>query len=125
MLELTVLGSVLRGISVLYWLLAISALGVVLWKPKGRLRLVAGFAVIALFGWLPAKQTYEAHKRETYAREAWAYFKKLCDEKAGEKIYRTVSGVKSVLVSKPLPAATEEDLFNQFWYGDPYSDATP
>ena len=41
MLELTVLGSVLRGISVLYWLLAISALGVVLWKLKGRLRPVS------------------------------------------------------------------------------------
>jgi hypothetical protein len=63
-------------------------------------------------------------KSDAYAQEAWAYFKKLCDEKSGEKIYKTFVGVKSVLVVKPLPAATEKDLFDQYWYGDPYSNAS-
>jgi hypothetical protein len=49
----------------------------------------------------------------------------VCDERAGEKIYKTYTGVKSVLVVKPLPPASEKDLFDQYWYGDPYSDATP
>jgi len=125
MLELTVLGSVLRGIGMLYWVLAITALALVLWKLKGRWRVLSALAVVALFGWMPAKHAYEAQKRQNYSREAWAYFKKLCDEKAGEKIYKTYTGVKSVLVLKPLPPATEQDLFDQFWYGDPYSNATP
>jgi hypothetical protein len=122
MVDLTVLGSVLQAIGVLYWLLAFGALGLVLWKVKGRRgRVLSVLAVVVLFGWMPAKQAYEAQKRQNYSREAWAYFKKLCDEKAGEKIYKTYTGVKSVLVVKPLPPAKDMDHFDQFWYGDPYS----
>jgi hypothetical protein len=33
--------------------------------------------------------------------------------------------VKSVVVLKPLPPATEKDLYDQYWYGDPYTNATP
>ena len=64
-------------------------------------------------------------KGEAYAQEAWAYFKKMCDANSGEKVYRTYNGVKSVFVSKPLSPATQKDLWNQYWYGDPYSNATP
>lgn len=126
MLELTGIASVLRGISILYWLLAFGAVGLALWKgkTKGHKALWAGVA-IAIFGFLPAKGIFEQSQRDAYAREAWAYFKKLCDAKSGEKIYKTYTGVKSVLVVKPLPPATEKDLYDQFWYGDPYSNATP
>ena len=58
---------------------------------------------------------------EAYVKAAWAYFKNKCDTEAGEKIYKTFTGVKSVLVVKPLPPATDKDHFDQFWYGDPYS----
>jgi hypothetical protein len=119
MVELTVLGDVLRAISVLYWLLALGVLALVLWKMKGRrAKSVSALAVVAVFGWLPANQAYEAQQRLNYSREAWAYFKKLCDERAGEKIYKTYTGVKSVLVVKPLPPASDKDHFDQFWYGD-------
>ena len=122
MLEFTGMASVLRGIGILYWLLAFGALALVLWKVKGRWRkTMSVLAVIALFGFLPANQLIEFQKRQAYAREAWAYFKKLCDEKSGERIYKTYSGVKSVLVLKPLPPASDKDHFDQFWYGDPYS----
>ncbi len=122
MADLTVLGDVLRAISVLYWLLALGVLALVVWKVKARrAKSLSVLAVIVLFGWLPAKQAYEAQKRLNYSREAWAYFKKLCDQKSGERIYKTYTGVKSVLVIKPLPPAKEEDHFDQFWYGDPYS----
>ena len=60
-------------------------------------------------------------KSGAYAQEAWAYFKKMCDEKSGEKIYQSLRGVKNVVVTKPLPPATEKDLFDQYWFGDPYS----
>lgn len=122
MLELTGMGSVLRGIGVLYWLLAIGAVALAIWKGKGRWGKMLWAAVaIAVFGFLPAKEMIAQAKRDAYARDAWAYFKKLCDEKSGEKIYKTYTGVKSVLVVKPLPPATDKDHYDQFWYGDPYS----
>jgi len=61
---------------------------------------------------------------EAYVKAAWAYFKHKCDTEAGEKIYKTYTGVKSVLVVKPLPPATDKDNYDQFWYGDPYSGST-
>ncbi len=126
MLELTGIASMLRGISILYWVIAAGALIAVLWwvKPWWG-KLIGALVVIAIFGFLPAKGWIEAQKRDAYSREAWAYFKKLCAEKSGQKIYKTFTGVKSVLVVKPLPPATEKDLYDQFWYGDPYSDTVP
>ena len=126
MLELTGIGSVLRGLGVLYWLLAIGAVALAIWKGKNkRAKTVWAVVAVAVFGFLSVKGFIEQAQRDAYAREAWAYFKKLCDEKSGEKIYKTFTGVKGVLVVKPLPPATEKDLYDQFWYGDPYSDATP
>jgi len=126
MLELSGMGSVLRGIGILYWLLAIGVVGLAVWKGRNWQRKALWAAIaVAVFGFLPAKAVIEQYQRNVYAREAWAYFKKLCDEKSGEKIYKTFTGVKSVLVVKPLPPATEKDLYDQFWYGDPYSNATP
>ena len=122
MLELTGVGSLLRGISVVYWLLATSALALAIWKgPRWWGKSLGAIAVLLLFGFFPVKGWLEAQKRNAYAQEAWAYFKKLCDEKSGEKIYKTFTGVKSVLVVKPLPPATDRDHFDQYWYGDPYS----
>lgn len=122
MLELTGIAGILRGLPYLYWLLAIASVVLVTWQVKRWEYKVFGIAVvIALFGYFPFQSWQEAQKREAYAREAWAYFKKLCDEKSGEKIYKTYTDVKSVLVVKPLPPATDNDHFDQFWYGDPYS----
>ncbi len=92
MLELTGIASVLRGISFLYWMLAIGAIALALWKGKTAQAkaLWAGIA-IAVFGFLPAKGIIEQAQRDAYAREAWAYFKKKCDTEAGEKIYKTVN----------------------------------
>jgi hypothetical protein len=81
--------------------------------------------VCALLSACAATPAPNARPDEAYVNSAWAYFKNKCDTEAGEKIYKTFSGVKSVLIVKPLPPATEKDLFDQFWMGDPYSDATP
>lgn len=61
---------------------------------------------------------------EAYVKAARAYFKHKCETLAGEKIYKSLAGVKSVQVVNPLPLATERDLYDQFWYGDPYSSAS-
>lgn len=126
MLEFTGFATVQRALGYLYWLAAIGLLLLAIWKGQDKRRkIIWASVVVAVFGFVPAKLMIEQYRRDAYAKEAWAYFKKLCDEKSGEKIYKTYSGVKSVLVIKPLPPATEEDLYDQYWYGDPYSNATP
>ena len=124
MLELTGVASLLRGVPVVYWLLALGALALAIRLPKKRLwKGIAGALVLVLLGYLPVTNFLEAKRREDFAKEAWTRFRQLCETKSGEKIYKTFSGVKSVLVIKPLPPATEKDLYDQFWYGDPYSDS--
>ncbi len=126
MLELTGIASVLRGIGFLYWLFAIGLLALALWKGKGwRGKTLWALPVVCVFGYLPVTQSIEQSKRNAFSREAWAYWKSKCDTLSGEKIYKTFTGVKSVLVVKPLPPATEWDLRNQYWYGDPYSNGSP
>ena len=111
-----------QALSYLYWVLAICALVFVLYKAKDQRGKTIGIAiVVAVFGFLPGTALLEQYQREAHAKEAWAYFRKLCDEKSGEKIYKTFTGVKSVVVLKPLPPATDADHFDQFWFGDPYS----
>lgn len=125
MLELTGLGSLVRGVGLLYWLLAIGCIFLALKLAKGgRLKVLCVAGVVLAFGYLPVTSWIEQSRREAFAREAWAYFKKKCETEAGEKIYKTFTGVKSVLVVKPLPPATEKDLFDQYWMGDPYSNTS-
>ena len=115
----------LGAVRFLYWLLALGLLVFVLYKAKSRRsKIIGAVAVVALFGWLPGRQLVEDYQRNAFAKGAWTYFKKLCDEKSGERIYKTFTGVTSVVVLKPLPPATEKDLYDQYWYGDPYSHAT-
>ena len=87
-------------------------------------RLARAVALCAACSLLPAcaaTPTTNARPDEAYVKAAWAYFKNKCATEAGEKIYKTFTGVKSVLIVKPLPSATDKDHFDQFWYGDPYS----
>ena len=123
-LELAVLRSVLQSVGALYWLLAAGAVLLALTKGR-RARSRAAWAAfaVAVFAVWPGTLYVEQYHRAVYERAAWAYFKKKCETEAGEKIYKTFTGVKSVLVIKPLPPATEKDNFDQFWYGDPYSSS--
>ena len=120
--DLFSVGAVLRSLSYLYWVLAIGALAVAIHQGRDkRTKIIGAMIVVAVFGLLPGKALLERHQRDAYAKEAWAYFKKMCDERAGEKIYKTFTGVKSVVVIKPLPPATDVEHFDQYWLGDPYS----
>ena len=111
--------AVLRGVGLLYRRISSRPLG-------AYIRAIKTMLIVTACGLLPAcaatPTTPTAGKPDdAYVKEAWAYFKNKCDTEAGEKIYKTFTGVKSVLVVKPLPPATEKDLYDQFWYGDPYS----
>lgn len=126
MLEHSWLGDALRAggmlIFLMYWG---AALGLVyfVWNWFKKPMIAPGLLVIALaFGYLPFTIYQERKAREEYVTAAWAHFHKLCKEKAGVKVYKTVKGVESVLLTKPRPAvsADERELFDQFWRGDPY-----
>jgi len=83
---------------------------VINWKDISTLTLFLGrIVVVAACGLLPACAVTAQAPDETYAKEAWAYFKKKCETEAGEKIFNTYTGVKNVLVVKSLPPATEKD----------------
>ena len=85
MLELNGVASILHGISILYWIVAVVALiSVLWWVRRWWAKLIGALVVIGLFGFLPAKGLIDAKEREAYTREAWAYFKKLCAEKSGQ-----------------------------------------
>jgi 4-amino-4-deoxy-L-arabinose transferase-like glycosyltransferase len=93
MLEFTGIGTALRALGFLYWLLALALLVLAIRKGKDKRRkIVWASVVVAVFGFLPAKLMIEQYQRNAFAKEAWAYFKKLCDEKSGEKIYKTFTG---------------------------------
>ena len=63
MLEFTGIGSVLRGIGVLYWLIAIGALALAIWKGKNwRHKTLWAAVAVAAFGFLPAKEIVEQAK---------------------------------------------------------------
>ena len=60
MLELTGMGSVLRGIGILYWLLATGAVALAIWKGKGRrYKTVWALIAVVVFAALPAKRMIE------------------------------------------------------------------
>lgn len=67
------------------------------------------------------KQEFKTREEFAKYREAaWAHFQKRCKEKAGETISRTVDNVRGLLLLKPRRQATEAELRDQFWRGDPY-----
>lgn len=121
-MELTIVGDVMRGLGVIYLLAGLGALALALLKPKEtKAKILWTSTVLILFGILPVMNIWERWQADAFAKEAWAYYRKMCAERAGEKIFKTFTGVKSVVVTKPLPPATEKDLYDQYWYGDPYS----
>lgn len=122
MLTLTGLAPLFDLVGWVYW--GVGALAVWLaWRKiahrRWRVAVVAGLAIV--FSILPALDWWDTRERKAYARAARAHYEKLCAEKSGIKIYRKVSGVRSLVVLKPLPQSTDADNFNQHWYGDPYS----
>jgi len=121
--DMSIVVDVFLDLGILYQLAAVVALAFALLKPsgsKGKILWVS--VVLILFSILPAVNTWERWQADAFAKEAWAYYRKLCAERSGEKIYKTFTGVRSVIVTKPVPPATEEDSYNQFWLGDPYSE---
>ena len=107
-------------VSALYWGVAVLALGAILWKvrPTGR-KVIWACAVVVAFGILPGTAYFEASRRAEFRKVASARYQQLCNEKAGEKIYKVVDNVEGVYLMRPRKVAGKE-LYDQFWMGDPY-----
>ena len=119
-LDLTPFGSVLTGIGVIYWLLALGALIVAIKVPKSRWRkLVAALVVLCLFGYLPASGIVSSYLAQRTLTEANAHFEMLC-KNAGERIVRTVENVEGVVWMKWRDKLDVSDDYDQFKLSDPY-----
>ena len=104
-----------------YCALAALCLYFALKRPKTAKQRVGYTAiVVAVFGFLPGKVAFENWQDAQYRKTAFARFEKLCNEKAGEKIHKVIGNVEAVFLEKPRSRASEVELRDQFWLGDPY-----
>ena len=121
-LDLTPFGSVLQGLGIFYWLLAIAASGVALWWPKQRwLKLLCAVVVLAAFVYPVAihadKRLQQQDEAKARLDRAMAQFEMRC-KGAGEKINRTIEGVDGIVWMKWRPKEVNDG--DQFKLNDPY-----
>lgn len=117
MIELTAWSDELRGVGIVYWLLALGALAWALNKPKsGKNKAIAAAVVLVVFGALPFTGWLGGRK----LKQAYQVQKALFDERcknAGVKIYKTVENVEGVLLLKVRPELTEAAKSDPLWPG--------
>lgn len=121
-LDLTPFGSLLTGIGILYWVVALGGAGLALWLPKRWwVKLPAAALVLTAFIYPVAKHVEGKRQQheETEARldKAMALFQERC-KTAGETITRTVENVEGVVWMKWRESSL--NLSDQFKLDDPY-----
>lgn len=123
--ELEILGT-------LFWLAYVTVAGALIYtavrKPDSlRGKVTAAVVVVLAFSVLPGINAKEAIERKLaqaesakYREAAWEHFRRHCNENARETIVRVVENVKAIFLIRPRREATETELGDQFWMGDPY-----
>jgi len=127
LIELTGFDSLLSIFGLLYWAIAIVALGLALFRPKTRkTRMIATACVVLVFGILPVSglirhigSTQQAEAKAAHVAKGIERFKAYCQQKAGIKIHRTVEGVEGIYLMK---VRTTGNFNNQYAMTDPYGD---
>ena len=76
--------------------------------------------VVAAFGYLPVSGYLEYREKRAYSKAAWERFNKYCAANSGEKIFKQVSGAKSILIMRPRTEDVIDHAADQNWRGDPY-----
>jgi len=122
-----------------YWLtvaLCVAAAGVAFRLAIFRPRAVLGkastvLAVLAALAFLSGIQASEVAQSgraqaqsDKYRQAAWAHFHKRCNENARERVNRVVENVEAIFLLRPRQKASERQLGDQFWMGDPYGYST-
>lgn len=121
-IDLTPFGGLLRGVGLLYWVLALSAAGLALWWPKRWVvKLPLAGLVLAGFSYPAAVRIEEKRAAGDAARarleESMALFAERC-KTSGEKIGRTIENVEGVVWMKWREPGFNRD--DQFKLDDPY-----
>jgi hypothetical protein len=121
-IDLTPFGAVLKGIGIIYWLFVLAALGLALWKIKGRIPKLLACTVIVIVTVLPVALhviTDQQQQNEAKARldKATAQFEMRC-KSAGEKINRSVENVDGIVWMKWRDTKTNDS--DQYGLDDPY-----
>lgn len=109
-------------ISAGYVLLFVLVAGVAaLLVPRWQWKVVAVLAVALAFAVPLVQDHMKEQERLERNRMIAERFMKLCKEKAGEKIVRTVEGVDGFLIMRPRkPTINLQEYLDQYWMGDPY-----
>ena len=121
-LDLTPFGAVFSAIGVLYWLLAAGALWLAIrYVPTRWLKVLAGLAVVGLFGYFPITHHLQQRKAieaaSTRLAKAEAMFAERC-KKSGVFIHRTAENVEGVFLMKIRPK--DINFGAQYKLDDPY-----
>lgn len=114
-LDLTPFGVVLRGIGLMYWLLAAGALFAAIRLPsKRRSKSLWSVLAVAVFGYPVVSSAWHEYQARSRLKAATAHFEMRC-KSAGERIYRTVENVDGILLLNVRPQRTAADLKNPNW----------
>jgi hypothetical protein len=107
-----------------YGLIFLCVLAAVIAFAPSRETKIGGTLVLLLMAAWPVWLYLEAKQQEARLikrnQAMWAHFEKRCKEDARITIKRVVENVDGVLIMKPRKVATEAELQDQFWMGDPY-----
>jgi hypothetical protein len=109
-------------ITTAYGVLFFIASGLILWFARPwTFAAVAWLAVTAAFAYPIVTAQIEQNKRIAHNNMIAERFMKLCRENAGDKIYKTVDGVRGFLIMRPRqPTKDLREYLDQYWMGDPY-----
>ncbi len=119
-LDLTLFGTVMTNIGILYWLLTAAAMWMAVKLPQGRRnKLSAVLFVTALFGFMPATSGWREYQARIRLNASMTLFQERC-KAAGEKIVRTVDDVDGVVWMKWRERPDSKDQHDQFKLYDPY-----
>ncbi|MBL8379471.1 MAG: hypothetical protein JNM79_16500 [Burkholderiales bacterium] len=109
----------------IYWLVGAALLAWVVWRaPKPWQKATGAALVLFVFGYFPVKWGIEdkARREALIARNnaIKVHFEKRCKEDARITIHRVVEHTDGILVMRPRKRATDRELEDQYWMGDPY-----
>lgn len=121
-IDLTPFGSLITGIGILYWLVALAAAGIAWWYPERRwVKLISAVVVLIAFIYPMAMHVQNKRQQDNEATaqlaRATALFQEQC-KSAGERITRTVDNVEGVVWMKWRDSRLNPS--DQFTLDDPY-----
>jgi hypothetical protein len=110
------------ALGTVYLVAFLGSIGLVLWLTKPARLMWAALAIVFVgFGYPVVASYLEKKERQERFQAIGEHFQRLCKEKAGDKIVRTVEGVDGFFIMRPRkPTHLSDEFKDQYWMGDPY-----